>query len=264
MIDTKKKVSSVRTLELYKGEIKLTFNQNGHRYKVAGEEVLGVTTVLGVIAKPALMYWAVNEAVNYLTENWKPGTTYDEMQIKAMLEAAKSAHRKKKEDAATLGSMIHKWIEEYIGGANPAAPVNPQMQKAINAFLLWVQQNKVKFLASERAVYSRKYKYAGTTDFICEIGGKRYVGDIKTSNAIYNEYLMQVAAYRYALQEEDGNNYDGMLIIKVPKDDGEIEIREFNNFAEHARAFIYALMLYRHLKYLELQVKKLAEQGVKS
>ena len=264
MIDTKTKVTSVKTMKLYNGEIELKFNQNGHRYTVNGKDALGVTTVLGVISKPALMFWAVNEAVGYLKENWKAGVSYDEVQIKTMLEEAKTAHRKKKDTAADLGTMIHKWIEQYINGENPEPPINPEMQKAIQAFLLWVKKNNVKFIVSERVVYSRRYNYAGTTDFICEIDGKKYIGDIKTSNAIYSEYLMQVAAYRYALQEEEGSNYDGMMIIRVPKDDGEIEIREFNNYADHATAFIRALGLYRHLKSEELKIKKLTDQGVKS
>jgi hypothetical protein len=264
MIKADAKITSTKTMQMYNGEVTLTFNQNGHKYRVGDKEVLGVTTVLGIIAKPALIPWAVNETVGYLAGNLRPGITYDEVQIKTMLEAAKRAHRQRKQDAADLGSMIHKWIEEYIKGENPPAPVNPQMQQAIQAFLGWVKKNKVKFIASERTVYSRKYNYAGTADFICEIAGKKYIGDIKTSNAIYNEYLLQVAAYRFAIQEEDSSNYDGMMIIRVPKNDGEIEIREFNNYADNARGFIYALMLYRHMKALELAVKKLNEQGVKS
>jgi hypothetical protein len=229
------------------------FKNFGHKYTVNGRECLGVTTVLGQLAKPALIPWAVKMTVDYLQSTMKPGESYDEVQIQKMLEEAKKAHRQKKDDAANFGTMVHEWIESYIKGFNPEPPVNPQMQIAIASFLNWVKNNNVTFISSERPVYSKKYNYAGTCDFICEMNGKRYVGDIKTSNGIYNEYLMQVAAYRFALQEEDPNTvYDGMLIIRVPKDEGEIEVKPFNNYKENAEAFLHTLKVYEHLRSLDL------------
>lgn len=250
-------VSAKKTFSLYKGKISLIFNSNGHRYTVNNKDVIGVTTILSTLAKPALIPWAVNQTIEYLQSNIKTGKKYDEMEINELLKEAKMAYRKKKEKAADLGTLVHSWIESYIKGENPKFPENEEMKKAVNAFLLWVKEKKVKFLHSERPVYSRKYNYCGTCDFTCEIEGKKYVGDIKTSNAIYAEYMLQVAAYRYAIQEEDGGKYDGMIIVRVPKTAEDIEVFEFGDYETHAKTFLYTLKVWQHLQIIKnIQFKK--------
>jgi len=236
---------------MYNDTVELVFTNSFHRYTVNGTACVGVTTVLSTLAKPALIPWAVNMTVEYLQENMKPGVQYDEVQISEMLKEAKGAYRKKKEKAADVGTLVHAWIEGYIKGEKPPMPKNAEMLIAVEAFLKWVKEKKVKFLRSEFPVYSKKYNFAGTCDFTCEIEGKRYVGDIKTSNAIYNEYLLQVSAYRYAIQEEENKAYDGMLIVRVPKTAEEIEVVEFNDYQENAKAFLYLLNVYNRLQILK-------------
>lgn len=227
----------------------MIFNSNGHRYTIGDRECVGVTTVLQTLSKPALIPWAVKMTTDYIADAWKSGKAYDEIEIQNTIKEAKMAHRKKKEDAGNLGTLIHKWLENYINGEKPEMPVNEKMQKAVMSFLKWEKENKVRFIRSEQPVYSRKYNFAGTCDFTCEIDGKKYVGDIKTSNAIYNEYMLQVAAYRYCMQEEFPNEqFDGMVIVRVPKDDSDIEIVKFNNYKELATTFIHLLLVYRQLQ----------------
>ena len=47
----------------------LTFNEASHRYELDGKRIPSVTTVLGVINKPGLPYWAAKlvaeEAINH-------------------------------------------------------------------------------------------------------------------------------------------------------------------------------------------------------
>jgi len=251
MIDSKKIVSSTKQLSLYGGNVQMTFNNTGHRYTIGKNACVGVTTVLATLAKPALIPWAVNMTLESVKSHFLPGKKYDEVQISEMLAEAKMAHRKKKEGAADIGSMVHAWIESYIKGEKPEMPINPQMLHAVEGFLKWVKEKKVIFMESERVIYSKKYNFAGTVDFTCKIDGKKYVGDIKTSNAIYSEYLLQVSAYRYALQEEDEDIYDGMLIIRVPKTAEEVEVLEFNDYQENAKTFLYLLQVYNRLQILK-------------
>lgn len=249
MITGDLRTKQIKRLDMYGGEIKMEFNDNTHAYTVNGKKCVGVTTILKTINKPALIPWAVGEAIKSLETNLKAGVSYDEMQLKDILAKAKVAHREKKDRAATLGSLVHEWIESYIKGHNPEPPIHSEMGNAINAFLAWVKENNVKFTMSERIVYSRKFDYAGICDFTCEMGGRTFVGDIKTSNAIYNEYMMQVAAYRYAMEEEHTDEaYAGMMIIRIPKDSSEIEVKHFNDYEKHAKAFLHTAHLYRHLQ----------------
>jgi hypothetical protein len=65
----------------------------------------------------------------------------------------------------------------------------------VNAFLKWKEEHHVKPLKSEKFIYSQKHDYVGITDIIAEIDGSLCIVDIKTSNGIYEEMNLQVAAY---------------------------------------------------------------------
>lgn len=254
MIDTDFVNPNIRRISMYNGEVELVFHKVGHKYTVNGARTPGVTTILGVISKDALKYWAVNQAIEYLQTVLKPGKVIDEVQLLNHLEVARKKHTEFTKGAATLGSMVHAWIESYIKGENPSAPINREMQQAVAGFMKWKNDHRVVFLESEKVVYSRKYNYAGITDFICEIDGKKYIGDIKTSNALYPEYMLQVSAYRGALEEMNGKDeFAGMVLVRVPKDDGQVEIKEFNNHKENYYAFLHALHLKRQLEVLKKQ-----------
>lgn len=238
------------TYKLYNGEVVLTFDPDKHLYEVEGERVEGVTGVLSVIAKPALMYWAVNMALSYVSKKIKAGESYDEIQLKKILEGAKIAHKVKKEDAGDIGTLVHKSIENYILTGKEEPPVNDIARACYNNFINWAKENKVKFIETERKIYSKKYQYAGIVDFVCVINGKTYVGDIKTSNAIYNEYWFQTSAYQQAYTEETGTKIDGQLIVRIGKS-GDFEIQENYDYEANVQAFNGALQLYRRIQQLK-------------
>ena len=205
--------------KLYGGKVILDFNKFKHTYTVKGEKIPSVTTVLGVINKPALVAWAARMATDHVIECIDPGVSYDELQLNAIFEGAKKAHWQKKTDAGNIGTLVHEWVEDYINDKNPKMPVNEQLNDAVSNFMDWVHEHDVKFLKAEEPAFSKKYKYAGIIDFICTIDGKLYIGDLKTSKGIYPEYLLQTSAYRYARAEEyPDEDYKGTVIVRVGKD----------------------------------------------
>lgn len=232
---------------LYNGEVKLLFEKYGHKYSVDGKKVRSVTQALSIIAKPALVNWAARMAIDHVSEQIEPGKSYDEIQLMTIFEEGKKAHYKKKVDAGNLGSFVHNWVEDYINGKNPTMPTNKGLREAVERFLEWQKAHNVKFLLSEQQVYSRKYNYTGTLDFICIIDGKMYIGDLKTSSGIYPEMLIQTAAYRFAREEEyPKEKYAGQVIVKVGKEDGSLEvavIRDNKWYAKMFMAFVAALKL---------------------
>lgn len=245
---------------LYNGDVPLTFKEDGHRYEIEGVEVIGVTTILkSTVAKgDALMNWAVKMTADHIIENFKHGVPYSPESLLELVNEAKKSHRLAKEGAADIGTRAHKWIEQYIkskisGGLVPGKP-EEDIKEAIKSFLVWEAGNDVKWLDSERPVYSKKYNYCGTMDFIAVVNGKRVIGDIKTSNAIYPEsYFLQVAAYRYAYEEEFPlEKIQGMVIIRIPKTNkSQLEVKQIDDYEGNATAFLHAKRLYEQVSKLK-------------
>lgn len=206
-----------------------TFDEKKHLHTLDGKPLTGVTTILGVIAKPMLIQWAANMAVDYIAANLKsPIDSYSEIEGGGMvtpevLKEARTAHRKKKESAGEFGTTVHnaieKWVNMKILGAEIHLDIKlPEMeQKAFDHFVKWATDNNVKFLESEKHVYSRSLWVGGICDIVCEIDGKRFVADIKTSSGIYPEAFIQCSAYAKMLEEmgeykEVWDNYHGKVI----------------------------------------------------
>ena len=215
----------------------------------------------GVIDKsPGLMHWAVNRATSYIRENLRPGVAVDELQINALLTQAESEHKILKQKAADAGTMVHQWIHDYISGRNPAMPVNKSLLNAINSFLKWEGEQKVKFHLTEQIVYSRLHNYAGTLDAEGEVDGRRAIIDFKTSNAVYDEMRFQVAAYQQARQEETGYEYHSRYIVRLGKGDKsdgtpDFEVVELDEFAADMKAFLGALEIKKRL--MDLKSKRI-------
>lgn len=242
------------TTLLYNDTVKLEFDSFRHRYTDDQGKVTSVTTALSIINKPALVNWAANMAVEYIAEQIEPGKSYDELQLDAIWEGGKRAHYQKKISAAGLGTFVHKWIERYIKGEDPEMPVNEGLQLSVNQFLEWVKKHDVKFLCSEQPIYSKKFRYTGTLDFICFIDGKMYIGDLKTTSGIYSEMWIQTSAYRKARTEEfPKEKYAGQIIIRVGKD-GEFEpavMRDDTTYRRMFVGFLAALKLHTTMETLK-------------
>lgn len=231
--------------KLYKDTIDLTFEPYKHQYTVSGKPVRSVTGIIGIIGKPFLVPWAAKVTTERMGELFKPGVSYDEIQIKTMLDEAKRAHYNTKTNAADIGSLVHKYLEQVIKGEKPATLIHEEARNSAERFMDWVKKNKIEFILSEQVVYSKKYNYCGTLDFVCKINGKLMLGDIKTSNAIYKEeYGAQMAAYKIAREEEfEDEHYDGHILVRVGKKDAEFETWQIDNTKPYEEIFLKALEL---------------------
>ena len=215
-------MAEILELKLYKGKIPIKFYPAIHAYYVDGKRKTGVTTFLGIIDKSRpLIYWAVGLFKDFLFENLPNGITEEQ------IEEGSKLHAQFKEQAATIGDMAHSWIEKYIAHKlkltkeKPEIPDDPKVLNAINGFLSWEKEHKVKFISSERVVYSKKYDYVGKMDIEAEIDGQLCLVDIKTSNGLYNSVALQTAAYLKADEEESGKSYTGRWAIRLAKETEE-------------------------------------------
>lgn len=251
------------------------FDETTHKYYLDGKPLTGVTTILGVIAKPSLIQWAADEAVKHL--GWFDtryiGNQEDAARENAnnifnnlknlslkdfliTLSQARTQHAKRKTAAGSVGTYAHKWIETYVQAKIDEVELpkrDPVIGHMTDNFVKWAEDNKVKFLASEQRVYSRKYWYGGTFDILCEKNGQMFIVDIKTGSGIYPEHFFQMGGYQIAIEELQGfpAKINGHLVLNIKKD-GTFDQREYFNLDQNKDAFLAALTLYRAIEALKI------------
>jgi len=227
------------------------FDEKTHVYKLDGKRLTGVTTILGVIAKPALIGWAANKAVDYIKDH-----IYDndiDAMVTKILPEARKAHTKIKDTAADYGTHVHDQIENYCKGKKVVS-INEQVDKSVQSFIDWFERQNAKVIESEKRLYSKEHWYAGTVDLVLEIDGKHWIADIKTSNGIYNTYFLQMAGYQIALEETENYDIEGHMIIQLTKT-GKVRVERSYGVEKNKEAFLAALTLYRTLQDLDKQLK---------
>lgn len=204
--------------ELYGGKVRGKFFPDSHQYWIDNKRPPSVTGLIGILDKSrALVPWALEEATKSLLPRLNKKLTEEEL-VKAVF-----ASEERKTKAADLGTAIHEWCEKYIladmgKGDIPELPKDKSIQIGAEAFMAWHDEHKVKFISSERVVYSKKYHYIGTLDIEAKVDGKLCLIDLKSSNGLYNSVRMQTAAYVKADEEESGKTYQGRWAIRLAKE----------------------------------------------
>lgn len=236
--------------KMYHGTIEMAYDPIKHMYTVNGLRVPSVTTVTGVMDKPALIPWAVNETINYVAGAWRPESKYSREQIDGILKDAKSARFRTSQKALNIGREAHEWVEAWIKGKilnipTPPIPDYPPVRTAIESYLEWERATRPLYLSSERRVYSLKHMYSGTLDTLAVIDGAVTVTDLKTSKGIYPEYFIQCAAYAQAVSEEDDIKIGRLSVIRIPKDGGVVEVETRSDVDNLFSVFNACLTIWR-------------------
>ena len=238
--------------------LKYEFDRENHVHLLDGKPLTGCTTILGVLAKPALIPWAANQVVKYIEEHCDKEHDYYKVHPEE-LEEARKAHSKRKTDAGTYGTDTHELISQIIKEAiekNSGYVTDAtSSEKSVSNFITWAKDNKVKFLESERNIYSEPLWIGGIVDFVCEIEGKVWIGDIKTSaSGIWPENFWQCAGYHLMLKDMGlYPKIKGYLILNL-KESGEVlEKRSISN-ADSIKAFKACLDIYRVREKIKSQV----------
>ena len=235
------------------------FDEKKHLHTLDGKPLTGCTTVLSVIAKPALIQWAANTAIEYVKSHAVVDGIETIIVKKEVLEEAKSAHRTMKEAAGDWGTAVHAWIERWVmsqimGGEAVTEFGDSMKDTACKNFVEWALNNKVTFKETEKNVFSERMWLGGICDLVLEIDGKTWLADIKTGSGIYPEHFWQMAAYDMCL-EEMGLYKDiaGHIVLNLRKDGTFEEKRSVSNL-DNKSAFEAALTIYRIQEKIKNQV----------
>ena len=174
-----------------------------------GTEAPGVTTVIGRFKESGgLLFWA--------------------------FKRGKDGAARLYEDTATdIGTHVHSCVEADLHGQPlPEFPTHfgdAMRQAARNGFENYkreIARSKAFFMPLEVQLVSERYRYGGTPDAIVEFEGVVDVGDWKTSNAVYMDHIIQLAAYRNLWNEAHPDSPAvGARLYRFAKESGA--------FAEH-------------------------------
>jgi hypothetical protein len=173
---------------------RITFLDSRWYYSPNGVPVPSVTTILECYPKTAEYY------------AW----------LKRMGEDADTV----RDDAGRRGSRVHDMTEKYDNGLEVSLIDSDSGDINMSLYEWCMFERYVEFstrfphenTAIEMNVVSELLGYAGTLDRIISLNGKRILVDIKTSNAIYDSYWLQLAAYR-TLLTEIGTEVDEVAIL---------------------------------------------------
>ena len=172
---------------------------------------------------------------------------FDDESLAKWIEEGKSAHKDRLEEAGDIGHTAHAWIEALIKAIlsdNESRKLEllaqlPEDERAANcctAALTWMERHAIKWISTERKVYSREYKYAGTLDGLCRASScddptccpvsfidRLTLVDWKTSNYLYLEFKLQTEAYRRAYIEEHNEIVEDVWILRLGKETAEFD-----------------------------------------
>lgn len=158
-----------------------------------------------------LYYPSVTSVLNYFPKN-----KFFEEWLKDVGHSADIIARK----AAEEGTLVHESIEKYLKGEeliwieeNGIVNYPLEVWRMILKFTDFWTTYKPKLIASEHHIFSDEHQYAGTIDLVVELGEKRWLLDIKTSNSLHTSYELQLAAYANAWNESFEEKIDNVGII---------------------------------------------------
>lgn len=242
-----------RKLEVFRDR-NFTFEEGSHTYRYESIKYDSVTTFLKTFKVPFdREYWSKRKAEERGVD---VSIVLNEWQEKANV-------------ANSLGTRVHKWIEDFWSGNAPEIPTDPDIRDRIDKFMEMYDKrlNSLLPLQSELKIFSKKWRLAGTIDqpflFWENSENRPYliIGDWKTNGEFrhdehpkgrykkllrpfahlyenhHNDYSIQISLYRLILEEEANiQTQDGFLCHIGPE--GPAKLYRTKDLREPLRAYL--------------------------
>jgi hypothetical protein len=201
--------------------------------------VPGVTTVIGGSlgwSKDGLLHWANQQGLQGLT-----------------LEDAR-------QPAMTVGTVVHACIEAELT-EQPAPDYKGlpkeqrlQVMRALEAWARWQQLNRFELISSEwEGVHPGEgLDYGGRLD-IAMLQGRMCLGDFKSSKGVYEDHLIQLAAYGQLWEANGMGAIAEYRVIRFGKDDASLHdhVWRAESMAAPWEAFQALLRLHNLRRYVK-------------
>lgn len=191
-----------------------------------GTRVPGVTTILGILNKPALVSWA-----NRLGLQGIDSSKYvDKM--------------------ADIGTLAHEMVAAHLRGeecdtSEYSANDIEKAETCVIKYYDWEKEHPIEPVLVEAPLVSGMYRFGGTIDCLAKLNDELVLIDLKTGKAIYGEMFYQLAGYRLLLE---GNGYkaSGARILRIGRNEDEgFEERVVKNLDKQTKVFLHCLGIYQ-------------------
>lgn len=191
--------------------------------------------MLSVLAKPALIPWA------------------NQMGLKGI------DTRTYVDALARIGTLAHGLIEQDLGGPEVdldaySAEEFDAAENALTAYREWKQGHEIEPMLIEEPLVSETMRFGGTVDCFAIVDGVPTLQDFKTSKAVYDEHIFQVAAYERLLREH-GYECKQVRVLQVgrTRDEGFSEkVFPVEHLERYWGVFEHALAIY----WLQREIKR--------
>lgn len=210
-----------------------------------GLKVPGVTTVLNILNKPALLDWSAKEE--------RKGVMDCLLNKKIMPD--KYFYTMIRDTSASIGTICHFMCECFLKGEEPDLSefLPEEVEKAKNGFRKFVEywnQSGFKILHNELALVDDEFEYGGSLDIVCtDKDGNIILLDLKTSKALYSEYWVQISAYRELYNNQNEKKITRCIIVRIGKEEvGDMEFQENNALDNYFDLFLGALACHKSQK----------------
>lgn len=204
-----------------------TLKRGGQRFyvdPVTKRKNPGVTSVLNMLPKPFLMYWAQKVVAEQAVENLGSVVGLALSDPQGAIDYLKRSPQRTTRQAADTGSGAHDLFEQIAKG-EPLRRVPAELRPFVDHFREFMEVCEPEFEFLEETVWSDTHGYAGSFDAFGvltgegagELRGLRLFFDWKTTRSgVYEEVALQLTGYRRgeSLIRADGSR------VPMPKSDG--------------------------------------------
>lgn len=226
-----------KTKEIKK--VRINFNEPHITYKNSKEQkIVGVTTALNILAKPALIGWAYNKGI-----------------------AGENLYEK--DEAGNTGNVIHARILGYfLGYEIDNYNISPQVwdwsENSLKSFKELIRKKKIELIIAETPLVSEKYQYGGTLDLYGKFDGVRELWDFKSGSGIYEDNIYQLSGLNNLLIENGFESPERVVPVNIPKspdDSFSIQSISADKLEDEFKIFLDCVDVYYKKKNIKLKKK---------
>lgn len=213
-----------------------------------------VTNVLGVLAKPGLEAWKIEQGITAaLTLPRLPDEPLDVFARRVVADMGAQV-----EKAADFGTAIHSACEVYA--LSREEPRDEELLRFFQPWQRWFDENVERVDSIEQVFVHPALGYAGRVDMVALLRGIGWcVVDFKTQKvkrgprgvrpAFYETWPLQLAAYQQAMASSTTKRAPRLVSVVIDSaEPGPVHVKAWDEPLEYFRYFLAALTLWRYVK----------------